>query len=91
MLRNILKIQKLLGDLTVLIDAQMPEAQRKLDRGEEWDFDRVTAQLRKCAAIETALVELIAVETGNPSFGLSSRMSDEELERAWQDAHTEDA
>lgn len=86
MLHRMMRMQKLLRDLTVMIEAEMPKAQAAMEKGEDWDFDRVTAELRKCAELDTELLEAIALETGDPSFGLSSRMSDEEIERAWNEA-----
>lgn len=70
MLESILATRKHVKTLRMMIEAEMPEAQRKMERGEDYDFDRVTTMLRVCAEIDQALFMLEVTQTGNPTFGL---------------------
>lgn len=64
-------LRKILAELTLLIDAQMPEAERLMLQGKDHEFLRVTSQLRKIAEAEEILGDLITVEVGEPSFGMT--------------------
>lgn len=69
MTSKLFELRKLLGELTLLIDAQMPEAQRLMELGKDHEFLKVTSQLKKVAEAEDILADLITVEVGEPSFG----------------------
>jgi hypothetical protein len=72
MATKLFEIQALLRSLGVMVDAQMPEAQRKLEKGDDWDFLRVTAQLEKITELEGLVRDLIVIELGEPDFGMNA-------------------
>ena len=79
MIQSILEARALVTKLRVMVEAEMPEAQRKMERGEDYDFDRVTAMLRVCVAIDELLFAMEIAQTGNPSFGLREVNDEERL------------
>lgn len=69
MSERLFQMQHTLRALTTMIEAMMPEAQRLLDKGEEFEFHKVTGMLKRAAELETLIADAIVVETGNPNFG----------------------
>lgn len=68
--RKLQTLRDLLAELTVLVNAQMPAAQAKLEKGDDLDFDRVTVTLECIGEAEAVVRDLLVAETGDPSFGL---------------------
>lgn len=66
-----LDVQRLAAELARLIGADMPEAQRLMEQGQDWQWHRVTSILEKVAEIEALARGAVAIETGNPSFGMA--------------------
>ena len=76
MVDRLLHMRKLLEELSTMIEADMPEAQRRLDRGDEWQFHRVTGMLSKIGELEGIVADALVVESGNPDFGTGQRLAD---------------
>lgn len=77
---KLFEAQRLLRELEVMIDAQMPEAQRKMDKGDDWDFLKVTAQLEKITEIEGLVRDLLVIELGEPDFGMNATLVQTEVQ-----------
>jgi hypothetical protein len=69
-------MRKLLAELSLMVEAGMPEAQRLMEQGQDWEWHKVVGMLEKIAALETAVADALVVETGNPDFGLGLRLAD---------------
>jgi len=72
-------LQKILEDLQVQIDAQMPEAERLMRLGKDHEFLRVTGLLTKLANAQEIVADLIVVEFGEPSFGMGGEHAERSM------------
>jgi hypothetical protein len=74
---KLFEAQRLLRELEIMIDSQMPEAQRKMEQGDDWDFLKVTAQIEKITAIEALVRDMLVIELGEPDFGMNAALQTE--------------
>ena len=76
---KLFEAQRLLRELEIMIDSQMPEAQRKMEQGDDWDFLKVTAQIEKITAIEALVRDMLVIELGEPDFGMNAALVQTEV------------
>lgn len=76
MIERLTKMRKLLEDLRTMVEADMPEAQRKMLKGDDLPFDRVVTMLMKVGEMEQEVADALVVETGNPDFGTGQTIGD---------------
>jgi hypothetical protein len=76
MVERLVEMRALLERIVVMVEAEMPEAQRRMERGDDWQFEKVIGMLRVCADLDQMLVDALVVETGDPDFGVGQRLSD---------------
>ena len=70
MVMRLLMMQRLLRELEVLIEADVPEAQRLMERGEDWEWHKVTARLEKIVELQSLVRGALVIEVGEPAFGM---------------------
>ena len=77
MLTQLFKLQKTLDKLEVLAGARMPEAQRRMEKGDDLMFHDVTAVLEHLTTAQVIVRDLIVSETGSPDFGTGIQLVEE--------------
>ena len=77
MLTRLFKLQKTLEKLEVLAHARMPEAQRRMEQGDDLLFHDVTAVLEHLTAAQVIVRDLIVCESGSPDFGTGIQLVEE--------------
>jgi len=76
MVERLLSMRELVAALVLTVEAEMPKAQRRMEQGDDWLFEKVTGQLRLLASLDSLLADVLVVETGNPDFGMGMTLSD---------------
>lgn len=69
MVERLFTLQETLRKLTVMVEAMMPEAQRLMEKGSDYEFYKVTAMLECIGEAEVIVRDMLVTETGEPSFG----------------------
>lgn len=70
MVNRLLTMQRLLRELQTLIEADVPEAQRLMEQGKDWEWHKVTARLEKVVELESLVRGALVIEVGEPAFGM---------------------
>lgn len=71
MVNRLLTMQRLLRELQTLIEADVPEAQRLMEQGKDWEWHKVTARLEKVVELESLVRGALVIEVGEPAFGMA--------------------
>lgn len=77
MLNRLFKLQKTLDKLVVLAGARMPEAQRRMEQGDDLLWHDVTAVLEHLTTAQVLVRDMIVVESGSPDFGAGIPLAEE--------------
>lgn len=74
-MEKLLKLQKVLEKVVVLVSARMPEAQRLMEKGEDMQWHEVTSTLERLHEALVIVRDLIVLESGNPDFGVGAGLT----------------
>ena len=74
MVTRLIELQKTLDKLVVLAEARMPEAQQRMEKGDDLLWHDVTAVLEHLTEAQTMVRDLLVCETGDPDFGTGVRL-----------------
>ena len=74
-MEKLLRLQKTLDKVVVMVSARMPEAQRRMEKGDDLQWHEVTATLERLHEALVIVRDLIVLESGNPDFGVGAGLT----------------